>query len=111
MDTPRWCLDDVVNVYEPAEDTFLLLDALESELVEIKQCHPQVVLEIGCGSGVIITALSKTLQNSAICVAVDINSEACRVTQRTAEMNKTKVCDPLFIYKGVVWLMYSMMFR
>lgn len=102
MDTPHWCLDDVVNVYKPAEDTFLLLDALESELVEIKQTRPQVVLEIGCGSGVIITALSKILQNSAICVAVDINSEACRVTQRTAEINKTQVCDPLFINKGVV---------
>lgn len=91
MDTPQWSIDDTVNVYEPAEDSFLLLDALEADLVEIKQSKPRIVLEIGCGSGVIITALSKALKNSAFCFTVDINREACQVTHRTALMNNAQV--------------------
>ncbi|EJW72780.1 hypothetical protein WUBG_16311 [Wuchereria bancrofti] len=41
------------SVYEPAEDTFLLLDALEKDREALGQLEPNVVVEIGSGSGII----------------------------------------------------------
>lgn len=106
MDTPRWIIDDKTNVYEPAEDTFLLFDALEIDLIDIQQSRPRVILEIGCGSGVVITALCKALKSSAFCIAVDINSEACQVTQRTAQMNNVQVCGIVCKFKGIINIFY-----
>ena len=45
---------DFENIYEPAEDSFLLLDALEQDLVYISQTlKPTICVEIGSGSGII----------------------------------------------------------
>ena len=62
------CLNskDYRDVYEPNEDTYLLIDALNLEtkhfLIE-KQI--QTVLEVGVGSGAVINSLFKMLERAS----------------------------------------------
>lgn len=91
------------RVYEPAEDSFLLLDTLsskgETEFLQtwFSGAIPLVV-EIGTGSGVVIgfvNAHAKTIfgSNHVLTAGVDMNAFACRATVGTVskaqEDNKT----------------------
>lgn len=38
---------DWTRIYEPAEDTFCLLDALEQDAERLKNIRPRLVVEIG----------------------------------------------------------------
>jgi tRNA1(Val) A37 N6-methylase TrmN6 len=84
-------MEDYECVYEPSDDTFLLCDALENDREEMTESRPQIVMEVGCGSGCVITFLSMLLKEqgiSALSIATDINPKAAAVTLRTAAANK-----------------------
>ncbi|KAL5014267.1 hypothetical protein ScPMuIL_008537 [Solemya velum] len=75
------------DIYEPAEDTFLLLDTLETEHNNLKALRPSVCLEIGCGSGICITFLAQLLGPDSLYLCTDINAKAVDAARATAEAN------------------------
>eukprot|EP00092_Neocalanus_flemingeri_P015047 GFUD01016253.1.p1 GENE.GFUD01016253.1~~GFUD01016253.1.p1 ORF type:complete len:220 (+),score=61.37 GFUD01016253.1:87-746(+) len=81
---------DYDQVYEPAEDSFLLLDALEQELPQLVSLNPTLAVEIGGGSGIISTALSLKLPHTYF-IVTDVNKVACKAIQSTAVQNNTKL--------------------
>jgi methylase of polypeptide subunit release factors len=94
------CLDHISHedsafIYIPAEDTYLLCDALLCEINNIVDIRkPGTVLEIGCGSGCVITYLCKLLyeRNQIYAAyATDINPIALKTTSITAERNDVSV--------------------
>lgn len=73
------------SVYEPSEDSFLMLDTLEQE----PNRNPLFVCEIGSGSGIISAWLAKTFTNSFL-LSTDLNPIACQITQQTIDANVDK---------------------
>jgi len=76
---------DFDKVYEPSDDTFLLVDALAADAAELRARSAGVCIEIGCGSGAVITHLAKLLPaHSALVLAGDVNADALAATAGTA---------------------------
>jgi len=83
---------DYEHVYEPAEDTFILLDALEQDAERLKGICPTICLEIGSGSGCVSTFLSFILgSNAALYLATDINPRATSATYSTGKSNNVDI--------------------
>ncbi|KAF1764111.1 hypothetical protein GCK72_004057 [Caenorhabditis remanei] len=78
LPTPQYRLQAIraLDVYEPSEDTFLLIDAIEKDIKEIRSREPQLVLEIGCGSGVVSTFVNQALGGNVTSMATDLNPHA-----------------------------------
>jgi release factor glutamine methyltransferase len=95
METPSYShlgFDDYKKIYPPSEDTFLLLDSLELELPNLLQNQPLICVEVGSGSGIIISALAKYLNyQSHGFLAIDINRFACDATKKTSLVNGVNV--------------------
>ncbi|KAI9015992.1 putative methylase [Hyaloraphidium curvatum] len=80
------------DVYEPAEDTFLLLDALDGDADELLARGPTVCVELGCGSGCVSAFLARLLgPTTAVTYCVDINGAALRATRETALRNSVQL--------------------
>ena len=110
LPTPSTSHVDIDRIYEPAEDSFLLLDTLSSE-VETKflsqrfagnqstghhnEANPSpLVVEVGSGSGVVlafITAHAYAILGRAdvIALGTDVNSFASKATKQTV----TQACQ------------------
>lgn len=88
---------DFQNVYEPAEDTFLLIDSLKLEIFnnqifskENDQNFKSV--EVGCGNGLVsccfLNELTKFFENSQLNLThflIDINPDALKLTKKILE--------------------------
>ncbi|KAI8619698.1 S-adenosyl-L-methionine-dependent methyltransferase [Chytriomyces sp. MP71] len=83
------------HVYEPAEDTFLLLDALEADASRgLLGPDRFVCLEVGSGSGcvsVFLQMLSHELGHEKLIFTTDINPIATTATAATAVANHTSL--------------------
>nr|XP_019585433.1 PREDICTED: hemK methyltransferase family member 2 isoform X1 [Rhinolophus sinicus] len=89
------------DVYEPAEDTFLLLDALEAAMSELKGV--EICLEVGSGSGVVSAFLASMIGPQALYICTDINPKAAACTLETARCNKVHI-EPIVtdLVKGLL---------
>ncbi|WRX21294.1 Methyltransferase small domain - like 2, partial [Theobroma cacao] len=79
------------EVYEPCDDSFALVDALLADRKNLLEHKPTLCMEVGCGSGYVITSLMLMLgeeANGAQFIATDINHHAIRVTQETMEAHR-----------------------
>ncbi|KAJ7756480.1 S-adenosyl-L-methionine-dependent methyltransferase [Mycena maculata] len=80
---------DYEHIYEPAEDTFILLDALEQDAEELTTMGPLISLEIGSGSGCVSSFLGSITGPSAVLyLCTDINPHACKCSSATGRQNK-----------------------
>ncbi|XP_062374079.1 methyltransferase N6AMT1 [Sardina pilchardus] len=76
-----------VDVYEPAEDSFLLIDALEQDANRLQLLRPTICLEIGCGSGVVSAFLATVTGPEALYLCTDVNPAAAECAAETAVCN------------------------
>ena len=106
------CLRDYANVYEPSDDTYLLIDAIGADIDLMEESKPddggvrnmklpniiKSTLEIGCGTGVPTVYLAMRLRGmmgeetmnaseSTLHYVTDINSDAIRTAKSTAFSN------------------------
>lgn len=98
------------RVYEPAEDSYLLLDTLSSETEKqflqdgFRDAVPLVV-EVGTGSGVVLAfvhAHARVLFGSSriLTAGVDLNAFACRATVDTVNKAEAEYPDTHGMYLG-----------
>ncbi|KAJ8253228.1 hypothetical protein GJAV_G00210500 [Gymnothorax javanicus] len=79
--------DPFSEVYEPSEDSFLLMDALEQDADKLQHIKPSICLEVGCGSGVVSAFLASIVGPEAVFLCTDVNAAAAQCTVETGRCN------------------------
>jgi release factor glutamine methyltransferase len=82
--------NDFKNVYEPAEDTFLLIDSITNDLINEKEknkfLNPIKSIEIGCGNGLVSCCYLDILKKENFKLekhfCIDINKDALNLTEK-----------------------------
>ena len=82
--------NDFKNVYEPAEDTFLLIDSIMNDLINEKEknkfLNPIKSIEIGCGNGLVSCCYLDIIKKENITLekhfCIDINKDALNLTEK-----------------------------
>lgn len=69
------------EVYEPCDDSFALVDAMLAEKANLLEQRPCLCVEVGCGSGYVITSLALILGDAvnAQFIATDISRVILRI--------------------------------
>lgn len=75
------------SVYEPAEDSYLLLDCMELCISELQERKHPIVCEIGSGSGIVSTFLKANVFPKGLFFATDLNPNACETVIATYNAN------------------------
>ena len=95
LPTPSTSHVSFSNIYEPAEDSYLLLDTLSSstETCWLQNRFPSgtdcpLVVEVGTGSGVVIAFLAAHAETilgreDLLALGIDVNANACAATAHT----------------------------
>jgi len=81
------------QVYEPAEDTFLLIESISIN-------ENQTVLEIGAGTGIIALSCA---QRGATVICSDINPYAVTLIQRNIQENRDKLKGSIEVRQGFLF--------
>jgi release factor glutamine methyltransferase len=109
--TSHVCFD---RVYEPAEDSYLLLDTLsspsETAFLQGRFKHartPPLVLEVGVGSGVVLAFVAGNAgrlfgRNDVLTLGTDINSFACKAASQTVRTSIKEREDERSVFLDVV---------
>ncbi|KAK4540870.1 hypothetical protein LTR36_008812 [Oleoguttula mirabilis] len=105
LPTPSTSHVNYNRVYEPAEDSYLLLDTLSasSETTFLHARFPPItssplVLEVGTGSGVVLAFLAANAQrifgrSDVATIGTDVNDFACKATRDTVNLAITESDD------------------
>lgn len=118
LPTPATSHVNYNQVYEPSEDSYLLLDTLSSpdEIAFLRQHLPAdspspLVLEVGTGSGVVIAFVLANAErilgrSDGVGLGVDLNRFACEATSETAKLAAQEArsggAEPAIFLDGVV---------
>lgn len=98
LPTPSTSHVEFERVYEPAEDSYLLLDTLSSDNEKNflqnrfrSPSHSPLIVEIGTGSGVVLSFLNAHAQvilgrSDVLAIGVDLNRFACKATEQTVSV-------------------------
>lgn len=94
LETPSTSHADYSIVYEPSEDSFILIDALQGDTPFLQQRFaggaPPLIVEVGVGSGVILAAVTAhghelLSRSDFLTFGTDVNEYACPIAERTIE--------------------------